>query len=92
MVLFLLASKLEESFPLAFGHNFHKEAGLLELQLATLIRPHDAHCFHIDPKSTYEERAAVESIVACYQQRFPESTNIIDEVIFLISSYYLFQL
>ena len=70
----------ELDFPLAFGHSVHKEAGLLELQMASLIRPHDSHCFHIDPKATDEVKRAITALVTCYQKKFPDATIFIDEV------------
>ena len=77
--MFLVTDE-ELDFPLAFGHSVHKEAGLVELQMATLIRPHDSHCFHVDPKATEEFKRAMGALVGCYQKKFPQATIFLDEV------------
>ena len=65
----------EFDFPIAMAHAVHRQVGILEMFFSTHFRPVDAHCIHVDPKSTAEVRSAVDGIVRCYKERFPE-TNI----------------
>ena len=48
--------------------------------MATLIRPHDSHCFHVDPRATDEVKRAMQALVRCYQKKFPEAIIFLDEV------------
>ena len=60
--------------PLAFSHSIHKQAGILEVHLALTFRPGDSHCFHIDQKARLKTTKAMESIISCYNQKFPNTT------------------
>ena len=49
-------------------------------QSATLFRPHNAYCIYVDKKSSESFHQAVNNLIECYTQRFPEA------VIFKISN------
>ena len=65
---------LSPESPLAFSHTIHQQPGILEVFLALTFRPGDSHCFHIDPKSSDTTTKAMESIISCYNQRYPNTT------------------
>ena len=60
--------------PLAFSHSIHQQAGILETFLALTFRPRDSHCFHIDPKASDATTKAMEAIIGCYNQKYPNTT------------------
>lgn len=64
----------EKKTPLAFALVTHGHLGILEAQLATLFRPHNAYCIFIDKKSSASFKSAVGQMLDCYKQQFPEST------------------
>ena len=41
---------MEKSLPIAFSIVTHGHLGVLEAQLATLFKPHNAYCIYIDKK------------------------------------------
>ena len=45
----------------------------LELTLATIFRPHNSYCVHVDHKSDILFRSTVSSLLECYRTRFPGS-------------------
>ena len=65
---------LTSESPLAFSHSIHQQAGILEVFLALTFRPRDSHCFHIDPKASDATTKAMEAIITCYNQKFPNTT------------------
>ena len=65
---------LSSESPLAFSHTIHQQPGILEVFLALTFRPGDSHCIHIDPKSSDTTTKAMESIISCYNQRYPNTT------------------
>ena len=65
---------LSSESPLAFSHSIHQQAGILEVFLALTFRPGDSHCFHIDPKASDATTKAMESIISCYNQKYPNTT------------------
>ena len=65
---------LSSESPLAFSHTLHQQPGILEVFLALTFRPGDSHCIHIDPKSSDATTKAMESIISCYNQRYPNTT------------------
>lgn len=65
---------LNSESPLAFSHSIHQQVGILEVFLALTFRPRDSHCFHIDPKASDATTKAMESIIGCYNQRYPNTT------------------
>ena len=44
-------SSEERSFPLAYFLTVYTDARILELTLATIFRPHNSYCIHIDKKA-----------------------------------------
>ena len=45
---------LEElELPLAYAMTVFSDPRNIELSLATIFRPHNSYCLHIDPKSSY---------------------------------------
>ena len=60
--------------PLAFSHSIHKQAGILEVFLALTFWPTDSHCFHIDAKASDVTAKAIETVISCYNQRYPNAT------------------
>ena len=47
--------------------------GTLETFLALNFRPSDSHCVHIDASASDETRDAMEGILRCYRERYPEA-------------------
>lgn len=41
--------------------------------LAAQFRPVDSHCIHVDPKASPQIKNTVNSIVKCYNEKFPET-------------------
>ena len=64
----------EEILPLAFAFTVHKDIAIFELFLALYYRPSDAHCIHVDHKSSVETLSAVQHLVGCYKKKFPQAT------------------
>ena len=54
--------------PLAFSIVAHSHLGLLEAQLATIFRPHNAYCIFVDSKAIPSFKSAVGQLVDCYRQ------------------------
>ena len=61
-------------FPRQIVFSVHHEIGILEMFLASQFRPVDSHCIHVDPKASQEIKNTVNSLVQCYNQKFPETT------------------
>ena len=49
------------------------EAAFLEVYLATMFRPVDSHCIHIDVRANDLIRGAVTGVVRCYKEQFPDA-------------------
>jgi hypothetical protein len=73
-------TQAEVNFPLAWAISGHHQIGLLELFLASVYRPTDALCLHIDAKASETAWKAASNLVHCYQQRFPQSTIILPQL------------
>jgi hypothetical protein len=43
---------MERKLPIAFSIITHGHLGILEAQLATLFKPHNAYCIYIDKKAS----------------------------------------
>jgi hypothetical protein len=43
---------MEKKLPIAFSIITHGHLGILEAQLATLFKPHNAYCIYIDKKAS----------------------------------------
>ena len=66
-------SKEELNFPLAYLITAFTDARNLELTLATIFRPHNSYCIHIDPKSSQVFIRTVLQMLQCYRSRYPDS-------------------
>ena len=66
-------SEKEKVFPLAYFITAFTDARNLELMLATIFRPHNSYCIHVDPKSDPIFSRAVQQILSCYRARYPHS-------------------
>ena len=66
-------SDKEMLFPLAYFITAYTDARNLELMLATIFRPHNSYCVHVDPKSDPVFSRAVQQILTCYRARYPDS-------------------
>lgn len=50
---FSSVSSEELELPLAYAMTVFSDARNIELSLATIFRPHNSYCLHIDPKSDH---------------------------------------
>ena len=66
-------SEEEKVFPLAYFITAFTDARNLELMLATIFRPHNSYCIHVDPKSDPIFSRTVQQILTCYRARYPDS-------------------
>jgi len=66
-------SQEELKFPLAYFITAYTDARNLELMLATIFRPHNSYCVHIDPKSDQTFTRTVKQLLYCYRARYPGS-------------------
>ena len=48
-------------------------SGILEAFLAVMFKPTNSHCIHVDASTPEKERLAIEGVVKCYKERFPEA-------------------
>ena len=67
-------SPAELAFPLAYFITAYTDARQLELLLATVFRPHNAYCIHVDSKADPEFLQTVMQMVKCYTDRHPTAT------------------
>ena len=67
-------SPAELAFPLAYFITAYTDARQLELLLATVFRPHNAYCIHVDSKADPEFQQTVRQLVDCYTARHPAAT------------------
>ena len=51
----------------------HGHLGILEAQLASLFKPHNAYCIYIDKKASKNFVSAVNQLIEAYKKLFPES-------------------
>ena len=66
-------SQEELDLPLAYVMTVFSDPRNIELSLATIFRPHNSYCLHIDPKSDHVFRETLENIMACYRSKYPGS-------------------
>ena len=66
-------SKEELDFPLAYVITAFTDARNLELTLASIFRPHNSYCIHIDQKADRRFRESMENIMECYGIKYPGS-------------------
>ena len=66
-------SQEELLFPLAYFITAFTDARNLELMLATIFRPHNSYCVHIDPKSDPMFSRTIQQLLTCYRARYPKS-------------------
>ena len=52
---------------------FFSDPRHLELTLATIFRPHNSYCVHVDHKSSALFRSSVSKILECYRRKYPGS-------------------
>ena len=45
----------------------------LELSLATIFRPQNSYCVHVDHKSSAQFRSTVSNMLECYRRKYPGS-------------------
>ena len=66
-------SQEELTLPLAYVMTVFSDPRNIELSLATIFRPHNSYCLHIDPKSDHVFRETLENMMACYRSKYPGS-------------------
>ena len=66
-------SQEELNFPLAYFITAYTDARNVELMLASIFRPHNSYCVHIDPKSDSIFSRTVLQLLYCYRARYPAS-------------------
>ena len=66
-------SQEELNFPLAYFITAFTDARNIELMLASIFRPHNSYCVHIDPKSDSIFSRTVLQLLYCYRARYPAS-------------------
>ena len=71
-----MVSPAELAFPLAYFITAYTDARQLELLLATVFRPHNAYCIHVDSKADPGFLQTVQDMVKCYTARHPAATII----------------
>ena len=70
---FRSVSQEELNFPLAYFITAFTDSRNLELMLATIFRPHNSYCVHIDSKSDPIFSRSVRQMLHCYRARYPGS-------------------
>jgi len=66
-------SQEELDLPLAYVITAFTDPRNVELSLATIFRPHNSYCIHIDKKSDTLFRETLENIMTCYRNKFSDS-------------------
>ena len=62
----------ERDFPLAYFLTVYADARTLELSLATIFRPHNSYCIHIDKKAGEMFKRTILQLIQCYQSKVRE--------------------
>ena len=62
-------SSEERSLPLAYFMTVYTDARILELTLATIFRPHNSYCLHIDKKAGEMFKRTVLQLINCYRAK-----------------------
>merc|ERR1719342_878809 len=73
MPRFSSVNQQELDFPLAYVITAFTDPRNVELSLATIFRPHNSYCIHIDQKSDKIFRETLENIMTCYRNKFSDS-------------------
>ena len=68
-------SSEERNFPLAYFLTVYTDARILELSLATIFRPHNSYCLHIDKKAGEMFKRTVLHFIKCYQAKVSSVQN-----------------
>ena len=62
-------SSEERDLPLAYFLTVYTDARILELTLATIFRPHNSYCLHIDKKAGEMFKRTVLQLINCYRAK-----------------------
>ena len=62
-------SSEERDFPLAYFLTVYTDARILELTLATIFRPHNSYCLHIDKKAEEMFKKTILQLINCYRAK-----------------------
>jgi len=62
-------SSEERDFPLAYFLTVYTDARILELTLATIFRPHNSYCIHIDKKAEEMFKRTILQMINCYRSK-----------------------
>ena len=62
-------SSEERDFPLAYFLTVFEDSRILELTLATIFRPHNSYCIHIDKKADEMFKRTIFQLIKCYQSK-----------------------
>ena len=62
-------SSEERDFPLAYFLTVYTDARILELSLATIFRPHNSYCLHIDRKAGEMFKRTILQLINCYRAK-----------------------
>ena len=62
-------SQEERDFPLAYLMTVYTDARMVELTLATIFRPHNSYCLHIDRKAEDQFKRTLLQIINCYRTK-----------------------
>merc|ERR1712198_105609 len=73
MPRFSSVNQQELDLPLAYVITAFTDPRNVELSLATIFRPHNSYCIHIDQKSDKIFRETLENIMTCYRNKFSDS-------------------
>ena len=65
-------SSEERDFPLAYFLTVYTDARILELTLATIFRPHNSYCLHIDKKAGEMFKRTILQLISCYRAKVSE--------------------
>ncbi|KAM3877541.1 beta-1,3-galactosyl-O-glycosyl-glycoprotein beta-1,6-N-acetylglucosaminyltransferase 7 [Diretmus argenteus] len=68
-------SQEEANYPLAFILTVHKELELLIRLLRAIYTPQNVYCIHVDAKSPWKYRKAVQRLVSCLPNAFLSSRS-----------------
>ena len=59
--------------PIAISFVVHDQPGLFEILFHVMFRPYNSYCIVIDPKSSEDIKLTFQSVLKCYQERFPQT-------------------
>lgn len=72
---FMVSTRKESDFPIAFNILFHKNVHQLERLLRTIYREHNHYCIHVDAKTPLYVTEAVRHITDCFDNVFLASRS-----------------